>query len=138
MIFLPHKQVLKKIAPSSKIPLSVHQRLCGGLFGDGSLDFLRNPVTGKLSSVRYPKKQGLLHLDWVQNQQHGLKPLTDNVKKPEPKKDKKGYWFAEVRTSRTPELSIYGYAFYEHRQVKNRWKATKRVPVNSGELLDNL
>lgn len=107
------------------------------MFGDGTIDFRRNPVTGKLLSARYREKQGLIHWDWVKNQQTGLKPLTDLIQEPEPRMDKRGYWFVEARTSRSPELTVYGDAFYEHWKINTRWKAVKRVPLNSGEFLDN-
>lgn len=131
------RHILGKEPPFSSIPLSIHQRVCGGLFGDGTLDFFRNKKTDTLVSARYRERQGLLHRDWVENQQQGLFPLTDGIKKPEPKQDKNGYWFIEARTRRVNELLIYGTAFYNFMKTETGWKAIKQVPKNSGELLDN-
>lgn len=138
-LLVPHQfGPLTRFPPSPEIPLTVHQRLCGGLFGDGTLDFVRSTdKTGTLVSVRYRERQSRVHEDWVKNQQSGLAPFTDGLKKPEATRDKKGYWFLESRTSRTPLFLPYGYEFYEHVEIDGRWKARKRVPVTSGELLDN-
>ena len=124
-------------SPFPEIPLSVHQRLCGGLFGDGSLDYFRNRETGTIISARYRDRQGLLHRDWVENQFQKLYPLTNGIKSPQPKQDKNGYWFIQARTTRSSLLTVYAEAFYQQLKDATGWKAIKGVPVNSGELLAN-
>ena len=157
---------LTKASPSLGIPLAAHQRLCGGLFGDGSLDLTRDPHTGVPRSARYRENQGLIHWDWVRDQQAGLGPLTAAIKAPSPRVDARGYTLVEARTSRRADLLIYAQAFYTYRWVGSNgpngpvlakaygaepsgakppgpgslgrgWRGTKGIPANSGDLLDN-
>lgn len=123
--------------PPPGVPREAHQRLCGGLLGDGSLEMYRHPKTEELVSVRYREKHSVAQADLVFNQQKGLRPLTDKIKTPVVRQDRRHYSFLEVRTSRTPSLKVYGEAFYRSEKQAGKWKNTKHLPDTIGELLDN-
>lgn len=123
--------------PPPNIPLEIHQRLCGGLLGDGSLDFHRNKKMHQLISVRYREKHAAAQVDLVLNQQNGLLPFTKKIKRATIQKDKNGYYFVETRTSRTKYFNVYGEVFYQSEKINGKWKNKKQLPKNIGELIDN-